>query len=306
MNRLTLAQRRLSRFGETVRHPATIAGAAILVLFTLAAAAHPLLVGTVWPPSVYDPVHGFDPAVAHPSGPSAPHVLGTDPLGRDVASMVTFTLRSALTIAIVTAVVTGLVALVIGAVAAYWRGPVDTVLSNLSDAMLLLPAPIAMIAFGIARPGIFGPVAFGLAYGLLAGAGAAAVTVRSYGLTVMAKPFIDAARIAGGGATHIIARHLAPHLAPLAAIQTMLAVTGAIVASGFVEYLTPGQTERLGLGSVVYYGLTYQQVLGGGIAWSALAAGALTISAICAAFYLLSVGLRETLDPTTRNPLTSR
>jgi peptide/nickel transport system permease protein len=184
-------------------------------------------------------------------------------------------------------------------VCAYWRGPVDAVLSHVSDAMLLLPAPIAMIAVGLARPGALSPFWFGFAYGVLAGLGASAIVVRSYGLTVMAKPFIEAARVAGGGPWHIMKSHLFPHLLPLAAIQTMLAVTGAIIVAGFVEFMSPGGTDRVGYGSLVYAGLAYQEyIFTGGTAWWALATGGLAISLLCAAFYLLSVGLRRRVDPT--------
>jgi peptide/nickel transport system permease protein len=278
-----------------------VGGFAILVLFALLALAHPVLMATVWDGqrSVYDPLTGFDMTIAHPADPSLDHPLGTDTLGRDVLSMLTFASGSTLTIALTTAVVTGVIALAVGAVSAYWRGPVDAVLSHVSDATLLLPAPIAMIAVGLARPGLLSPFWFGVAYGVLAGLGAAAVVVRSYGLTVMEKPFIDAARIAGGGPWHIISRHLVPHLASLAAIQTMLAVTAAVIVAGFVEFMSPGSTDRVGFGSLIYSGIEYQELIfTRGTGWWALLSGALSISLLCGAFYLMSVGLRERLDPT--------
>lgn len=293
---------RWERTREIATIPSIAAGVAILLFYALLAAAHPILMATVWSGqrSIFDPQTGFDMTIAHPAEPSWAHPLGTDTLGRDVLSMLTHASGSTLTIAIATAVVTGLLAVAVGAVAAFWRGPVDTVLSNLSDAMLLMPAPIAMIAVGVARPGWLSPLQFGIAYGVLAGIGASAVVVRSYGLTVMNKPFIDAARVAGGGSWHIMRRHLVPHLLPLAAIQTMLAVTAAVIVAGFVEFIAPGQTDRVGFGSLIYSGLEYQElVFTRGAAWSALISGALSITAICAAFYLMSVGLRRRVDPTS-------
>jgi peptide/nickel transport system permease protein len=283
---------------DLVRTPAILVGLGILAVFVLAAAAHPVLMETVWNPRVHDPVVGFALGVEHPSGPSAAHPLGTDSLGRDVLSMLTYATRDTLAVALTAAGLTAAVALLVGSVSSFWGGRVDTALSSVSDAMLLLPAPIVMIAFGLARPGLFGPVAFGTTYGLIAGLGGAAVTVRSYGLSVMARPFIDAARVSGCGPWHIISRHLLPHLLPLAATLAMLSVTGAVVASGFVDYLTPGRTDRVGLGSLVYSGLTYQAIVGRDVAWSVLLSGALSISLVCAAFYLLGVGLRQRLDPT--------
>jgi peptide/nickel transport system permease protein len=286
---------------ELARDGPFMAGVVLLAGFLLLALAHPVLMTTTWAGehAVYHPVSGHDPAMGHPAPPQPRHLLGTDALGRDVLSMLTFATRGTLVVGLTTAVVVGLLSLLVGTVSAYWRGPVDIALSHLSDGMLLLPAPIAMIAVGLARPGLLSPLWFGLAYGLLTGLGAAAIVVRSHGLVVMAKPFIDAARVAGGGAWHIMRAHLVPHLLPLAAIQTMLAVTGAIVVSGFVEFMSPGRADRVGYGSLVYSGLTYQEIVAGGTAWAVLLAGALAISLLCAAFYLLSVGLRRRVDPTT-------
>lgn len=277
------------------------AGIAILVLFVLLALSYPLLMRTAWANegSIYHPVAGYDRTIRHPSGPTSGHPLGTDAIGRDVLSGLTYATSGTLVVALTAAVATGALSLVAGAAGAFWRGAVDSALSHLSDAMLLLPAPIALIAIGLARPGLLPPFWFGTVYGVLAGLGAAAVVIRSYGLSVMAKPFIEAARAAGGGAWHIIRIHLLPHLLPLAAIQMMLAVTGAIIVSGFVDFMTPGRTDRVGYGSLVYTGLAYEDALFGGVAWSVLLAGALGISLMCAAFYLISVGLRRRVDPGT-------
>ncbi|MGH8875668.1 MAG: ABC transporter permease [Acidimicrobiia bacterium] len=272
-------------------------GLALLALFALLALAHPVLMATVWRAreAVYLPETGYDREVLHPSGPSSAHLLGTDSLGRDVVSLLTFAARPTLVVAVVVAATVGVVAVAAGAVAAYWRGPVDGFVTHVADALVLIPPPIAMVVVGVGRPD-FGPGELGLLYGLLYGLGPAALVVRSHALTVMAKPFVDAARAGGGGSWWIIRAHVIPHLLPLAAVQMMAGVTGAVVTEGFVEFLGAAET-RVGFGSLVYSALAYQTMLLTGVAWSVLLTGSLAISLLCAAFYLLSVGFREELDP---------
>ncbi|MDX1657284.1 MAG: ABC transporter permease subunit [Nitriliruptorales bacterium] len=293
--------------GNLGRNPMFVAGVVVLGLFALLALARPVLDATLFDGGggIYDPLVGYDRTIDHPSGPSARHLLGTDTFGRDVLALLVAATSATVAIAVGAALVTGILALALGTVMAFWRGRVDQVLSHVADAVVLLPAPLVMIVFAFARPDLFTPWRFGVIYGLLSGVGAGAIVVRSYGLTVINKPFIDAARVAGGSPWRLMSRHMLPHLAPLAAIQTMLAATGAIVAAAFVDFLTPGGTGEPTYGTLVYSGLSAQQQIADQPAWSALLAGSLAISLLAAAFYLLSVGLRQQVDPTTRDSWTS-
>ncbi len=276
-------------------------GLGILVVATVGALLHPVLIDTIWAgdPTTYRPEAGYDFAIDHPSGPSGRHWLGTDPLGRDITSMLLFALRPTMVIAITAALTIGITATASAAASATLRGRTDRVLSSLADGLLLLPAPIVLIIVGFGRPEWFTPVVFGLTYGILAGLSSAAIVLRTHALQVMTRPFIAAARVAGGSRWYIARRHLVPHLLPLAAVQMTTGVVGVIVAAGFVEYLGASQT-RVGLGSMIYYGLAYQGALSSDIAWAVLLSGTLAISGLAGAFYLLSIGFRQLLDPRLR------
>jgi len=71
---------------------------------------------------------------------------------------------------------------------------------------------------------------------------------------------------------------------------------GALVTQGFVEFLGIGE-YRSGLGVLVYNALTYRMALGTDVPWAALMTGALSISLLASAFYMISAGLREVSDP---------
>ncbi len=274
-------------------------GLIIIGVFGLAALAHPILMGWIWPTGVYDPLTGFDPAMLHPSAPGPGHALGTDPLGRDVLSQLLSATGPTFVLSVVAAITTAVLATASAALAAYYARWTDRILSGVSDALLLLPAPVFMVIIGSDPQRAIGPVMFGLIYGLIAGLGAGAIVVRAQAVRVMVTPFIEAARVAGGGARRIMLRHVVPHLFPLAALFMMIAVVGAVVADGFISFL--GQTSvRLSWGTMVSYAIVFRDPLTGAVAWNAILPPSIALSVFAAAFYLVSVGLREVADPRFR------
>jgi len=284
-----------------------LAGLAILTIFLLALAAQPLLDATVWEnqSNVYDPQFGFDSEIAHPSPPSGRHWLGTNSLGKDVFSMLTFATRPTLTVAVTAGVAIVVVSLIGGAVSAYRGGWVDGLVSHLSDAMVLLPAMLAVFILGIGRPNEeFGALEVGLSFGVIYGLGPATATVRAAALTVMTKPFVEAARVAGGGGWWMVTRHILPHLVQHAAVQAMIGVTGAVIAEAFLSFRS-AVGEDYGYGMMVYDGITWSELFAGiaPIPWWVMIAGAGGITLIASAFYLLGVGLREAFDPKTHRRL---
>ena len=132
------------------------------------AVAQPLLNATLWAgqSTVYDPRFGFDTGIAHPSAPSVEHWLGTSSLGRDVFSMLAYAARPTLVVALSAAITIAVVSLVFGSISAFRGGWVDGFVSHLSDAMVLLPAMIAVFVLGISRPDDeFGALQVGMSFG---------------------------------------------------------------------------------------------------------------------------------------------
>ncbi len=277
------------------------AGVVLVAIFGLMAIAHPILIATVWPGSVYDPQTGYDADIfQHPSQPSARHLLGTDVLGRDVLSMLLAATTPTFALGLIAAATTAVIGSAVGAVAAYWHGRApDTLLTHLADVLLLAPAPLVMVVVG-ARFRELGSTGFGLIYGLLAGLGGAAIVMKSHALKVINKPFIEAARVAGSGSRHIILRHLVPHMLPMAALYMMLTVTGAVVADGFIAFF--GLTRvYMNWGAMIYQAFTYSNALGSGTQWHMLVPPSVALSLFAAAFYLIARGLHEIANPQLRH-----
>nr|MBC8508901.1 ABC transporter permease subunit [Chloroflexota bacterium] len=176
--------------------PLAIMGLILIVLFSLMAIAHPILMKTVWPRGIYDPATGFDLMVfPNPSPPIPGHILGTDSLGRDVLSMILAATTPTFTVGITAALSTAFVGTLLSVTAAYFQGKVDLIITNMADVFLLFPAPIIMVIIG-ARFRDLGPVQLGLFYGVVTGAGATTIVMRAQAIQVAAKPFMEAAHIA--------------------------------------------------------------------------------------------------------------
>lgn len=343
-------RRRRLREGWNVFAESKIAlvGLGILLVFATFPFVHAALRATIWEDKMYDPLFGFDQkSMPHPAPPSwippdwlaeddphrfdqnrpsFAHILGTDTLGRDVLSALMASTMPTFVVGITAALVTAVVGLSIAALSAYHRGWVDGVFTHISDAFMMVPAPIFMIAIGIflqtqrttftqmiymAVTGnelsndnielFLQPLEFGLIYGIIAGLGGAAIVLRSHGLKVMGTSFVEASRVAGGGSRHIVFRHLVPHMLPLAAIYMLIIVTGAIVANGFLAFfgLNP---SPINWGTMIYNAFTYS-TLNYTIPWAALMAPALAISLFAAAFYMISRGLHQVVEPRLRSDL---
>lgn len=299
--RATARQRRF-RTGWKVFAGSRVAvvGLVLIGFFGALAILHPILMRTVWERRVYDPQTGFDAMTMHPSSPSAKHLLGTDALGRDVLSMLLAATRPAFAVGIVAALTTAVTATTMGAVSAYVGGVLDTLLTQIADAFLLLPAPLFMVIVGMRFRDI-GPACLGVIYGMIAGAGGAAIVMRSQALSTVARPFVHAARVAGGGSWHILLVHVVPHLLPLVGLYMMLSVTGSVVADAFVAF---GGFSRayLNWGTMVYEAFTYADALGTGVQWHVLLPPSLALSCFSGAFYFVAQGLHRVADPRLRRP----
>jgi peptide/nickel transport system permease protein len=277
-----------------------VLGLILVIVFGLMAIAYPILRNTVWASSVYDPITGFDMKIfPHPTLPGPQHLLGTDTLGRDVLSRLLAATPHTFVIGLTAAVTTAIVGTILSMTAAYYKGYVDTAITNLADVFLMLPAPVMMVIIGT-RFREISPFLLGLFYGILTGAGGTTLVMRAQAIQIVSKPFMEAAQIAGGGGRHIIFRHLLPSLLPLAALQMMVAVTGAVVADGFISFFGITRTTS-NWGTIIYEAFVYAGISGGlGIPWHLILPAAMCFSLFALGFYLISRGLHRVASPELR------
>ncbi len=292
-------------------NPIGVVGVVIILFFGLMALVHPILMKTVWEKRVYDPIIGYDATIiVHPSPPtwlsqpdnplhtpSMRHILGTDPLGRDVLSQLMYSTQSEFGLGIMAALVTVIIATTVGAVAAFYGGIIDMVFMRIADVMMMLP----FIALLIVLSALFDFQMLHLAvvYGILAGFGGNTIVIKSQALSIKVKTYIEAARIAGGNDWHIIFTHLVPNLLPLSFLFMMFTVTNAIFSEAVLSFF--------GLLNIrMSWGIMIQTVQAAGYLlsswkyWYLMFPAGLSISLLCSAFYLVGRALDEVVNPRLR------
>ncbi len=286
-----------SNWALFAENPIGLLGLGVIVFFGLFALAHPILINTVWDPVVYHPVSGFDMQIAfHPAPPSARHLLGTDPLGRDVLSQLMFSTRFEFALGLIAALVTMTIATTIGAVAAYFGGVVDMILMRLVNLVMMVPTLPILIVLGALMS--IGMLELAVVIGLLSGFSGTAIVVKSQALTVKVRPYIEAARVAGGGHFHIIFKHMMPNLMPIALLYMMFIVNGAIAYEAVLSFFGLTEIEMswgLMINTTQYFGYLLRFDT-----WWLLFPASVAISVLCAAFYLVGRALDEVVNPRLR------
>ncbi len=298
--RLRLASRTVrENWGLFVGTRIGIIGLSIIGLYALLAAAHPVLMSTVWEPSIYDPVVGyaFD-EVRQPAPPSTRHLLGTDPLGRDILSQLMFSARSEFLLGMLAATVTVVIGTIVGAAAAYFGGLVDAFLMRLADIMIMMPAISVLIVLS-ALIGVE-HLELALIIGILSGFGGTGVVLKSQALSVVVKPYIEAARTSGGGSFHIILVHVVPNLLPLSFLYMMFTVTSAIFSEAVLSFL--GLLDvRMSWGLMIHTTESAGYLLQVGEFWWLIFPASLSITLLCSSFYLVGRSLDEVVNPRLRS-----
>ena len=275
-----------------------VLGLAVIVGFALMAISHPILMATIWDDTTYNPVTGyaFD-QVEQPAPPSWKHPLGTDPLGRDILSQLLSSTSSEFILGLVAAIVTVSIATTIGAVSAYYGGIVDSCFLWLADLIVALPGiSLLIVLSALFELNLF---MLGLVLGVLGGFGGTSIVLRSQALGISVKPYVEAARVAGGSRLHIVFVHIIPNLLPLAFLYMMFTVTAAIFSEAVLSFF--GLLNiRMSWGIMIHTASTAGYLLGGARYWWLIVPAGASITLLCSTFYLVGRALDEVANPRLR------
>jgi peptide/nickel transport system permease protein len=214
-------------------HRAALIGSTVLLLMILAILLAPL--------SPYDPQASDMSAQLQP--PSQNHLMGTDPLGRDVLTRVLYGGRISLSVGLMVMVITLVIGVPVGALAGYFGGWLDDLLMRITDAALSLPAMLILILLGAMLREIDLPLfrnnnvlVIALVIGCLSWMTVARLVRASY-LTIREMDFITAARCIGAPNLRIITRHILPNAVGPIIVEATLEVGYAIMEESGLSFL---------------------------------------------------------------------
>lgn len=225
--------------------------------------------------------------------PSAEHWLGTDELGRDIWARIVWGARITLTIVGIVVVIVGPLGLLVGTVAGYLGGWVDTVLMRLTDVFLAFPRLILALALAAALgPGIENAI---LAIAVTAWPPYARLA-RAETLTIRKSDFIAAAVVQGASTARILLGHIVPLCLASVIVRLTLDMAGIILTAAGLGFLGLGaQPPAPEWGAMIASGRQY--VLD---QWWVAAMPGAAIFLVSLGFNLLGDGLRDVLDPKRR------
>jgi peptide/nickel transport system permease protein len=222
--------------------------------------------------------------------PSGAHPLGTDDLGRDVLARMLHGARISLSVGFVAESIAIGIGLVIGLLAGYYGGKVDSLLMRFVDIMLCFPTfflILAVIAF-------IGPSIWNIMFiiGVTGWMGVARL-VRAETLSLKERDFVAAARAQGAGTARILFRHILPNtLAPVLVAAT-LGVAGAILVESGLSFLGIGvQPPTPSWGNILTAGKDNIE-----FAWWLSLFPGLAIFLTVLGYNLLGEGIRDAVDP---------
>jgi ABC-type dipeptide/oligopeptide/nickel transport system permease subunit len=281
-----------------------LAALAFIALLVLVAILAPLVVKLFGaPPPNAKATDALDPTFGSPTGPSSEHLFGVDGLGRDVFSRVVYGARVSLEVAIVatgTAVVAGVL---VGMLAAYYGGWIDTIISRALD--VLLAFPILLLGIGLASAcalgnGCLGIIQPGLTVVIVVIALATfpyiARIIRGQVLSLREKEFVEAARAQGASNTRIMFREILPNLVAPMIVYATLVIPQNILLEAALSFLGVGVQPP---------DASWGQMLADATAifdtawWYMVFPGAALLLTVLA-FNLLGDGLQDALNPRAR------
>jgi len=228
------------------------------------------------------------------SGSSSEHLLGTDEYGRDILSRIIYGSRVSLMVGVVAESIAVVIGVTMGALAGYYGGKVDMVISRIIEVFASFPqilfAIVIMFVLGTGIINVFFAIGF-------VGWTSVARVIRSQVMQLKSNEYVEAARASGGGNLAIIMRHLIPNCLSTIIVIITMEIPADIMYEASLSFLGLGvQPPQSSWGEMINKARTY---LRANPTYSIYPGIALVLTVL--AFNLLGDALRDALDPKLKN-----
>lgn len=240
--------------------------------------------------AAYDPFALNDDLLAPPG---SKYLLGTDGLGRDVFSELLYGARTSIFIGVVAAAISGVLGTLIGGLSGFYRGKLDSVLSEFVNVFLMLPTFFLILLivalFGSSMLNVM------LVIGVTTWTGNA-VLMRAQAMSLRERTYVKSLQSIGVSKFKILTKHIIPNgIFPIIANTTMN-ISGAILTEAGLSFLGLGDPNLVSWGQMVFHGKSY---LVNGWWISTFSGFAIVVTVL--AFYLIGDGLNHVLSPKLRD-----
>lgn len=240
--------------------------------------------------AAYDPFALNDDLLAPPG---SQYLLGTDGLGRDVFSELLYGARTSIFIGVVAAAISGILGTLIGGLSGFYRGKLDSVLSEFVNVFLMLPTFFLILLivalFGSSMLNVM------LVIGITTWTGNA-VLMRAQAMSLRERTYVKSLQSIGVSKFKILTKHIIPNgIFPIIANTTMN-ISGAILTEAGLSFLGLGDPNLVSWGQMVFHGKSY---LVNGWWISTFSGFAIVVTVL--AFYLIGDGLNHVLSPKLRD-----
>ena len=257
------------------------AGVVLVALALLAALLGPAV-------TPYDPAR--QELALRLASPTPSHPFGLDELGRDILARVLAGARISFLVGLTVVSVSASVGTLLGALAGYFGGVLDDLISRVIDTLLAFPG----LLLAIAIVAVLGPSLINVLVALtLIGWVGYARLVRGQVLRAREFEYVQAARAVGAATPRILWRHVIPTAVPALVVQATLGMAGAIIGEASLSFLglgvqppTPSWGTMLNGGRAHILDAPHLTIFPG-----------LAIVLLVLGFNFLGDGLRDRLDP---------
>ncbi len=271
-----------SAWSKLKRNKTAMVGLIIVCIMVLIAVFAPLL-------APYDPT-AISPLEAYALPGENGHILGCDHIGRDLLSRIIYGSRVSLLVAFGGTVVAGIIGVLLGLIAGYFGGIVDSVIMRIMDGMLSFPyILLAMVLMTVLGSSIFNVI---LAVGI-GNIPSFARVVRGEVHIIKNEEYCNAARVIGVSNARMLFTHILPNTISPLIVYATLGIAGAIISEAALSFLGLGISEpTASWGSILQTGKFYLNTAPHIATYSGI-----FILITVLGFNLLGDGVRDVLDP---------